>query len=116
MITAQLDFTANSVRLYLDARLVGDSLKGVKISPLYKYPIPSWAQVKDFGRSFVQFDSSEGRTGPNFVRNVDSINFRVADIRLYQHVLTEAELSKIHLDSTWRQGGMMRQVWSFVDK
>ena len=116
MMTLQLDFNAKSLRLYLDGRLLGDSLKGLKINPLFNSPIPSWAQVNDFGRSFIQFDSNNGATGPEFFRHVDSINFRAADIRLYQHVLTEAELSNIHLDSTWTQGGKMRQVGSFVEK
>jgi hypothetical protein len=116
MMTVQLDFIEKSLRLYLDGRLVMDSLKGLKRNPLFNYPIPSWAQVSDFGRSFIRFDSCERQTGPDFSRNVDSINFRVAAIRLYQHVLTEAEISKIHLDSRWTQGGKMRQVRFFVDE
>ena len=46
---------------------------------------------------------------------VDAITFRAADIRLYQHVLKEAELQKIHLQSTWPQGGIIRQVESFFN-
>jgi len=116
MMTVQLDFTEKSLRMYLDGRLMMDSLKGLKRNPLLNYPIPSWAEVSDFGRSFIRFDSCEGQTGPDFSRNVDSINFRAADIRLYQHVLTKPETSKIHMDSMWTQGGNIRQVGSFVDE
>jgi len=116
MMTVQLDFTSNSLRLYLDGRLVGDSLKGLKINPSFSSPIPSWAKVHHFSRSFIQFDDyHELMPGADqYTREkVDAITFRAADIRLYQHVLTEAELQKIHLESTWPRGGTIRQVESF---
>ena len=116
MMTLQLDFNAKFLRLYLDSRLVGDSMKELQINSLFNSPIPQWAQVHDFSRSFIQFDSNESATGPDFSQRVDSINFRAADIRLYQHVLTEPETSKIHIDSMWTQGGNIRQVGSFVDE
>jgi len=121
MMTLQLDFNAKFLRLYLDSRLVGDSMKELQINSLFNSPIPQWAQVHDFSRSFIQFDSNEGATGPDFSQRVDSINFRAADICLFQHVLPERKLSKIHLDPTWPRGGIMQVIfcrhvsWTSVD-
>lgn len=112
MVTVQVDLAAKALRFFKDGIQVADSTKGFNMDPTWNDPISDKYNISWF--SFGQVTYRNG-VSDQMEDSIDgspdvSATFRVTDMRIYPNVLTRQEIAKIHTDSTWRQGGKIRQV------